>query len=108
MILFHYLLCTPELKRALKGLNLTMMKQVGFTLLLLLLANFMYMVLVFCSFEVVSQNYDIVVLFPVITIALVREELVCRYLFLSITDFNWLNIVDSFSMGIALHIVEIY
>ena len=108
MILFHYLLCTPELKRALKGLNLTMMKQVGFTLLLLLLANFMYMVLVFCSFEVVSQNYDIVVLFPVITIAPVREELVCRYLFLSITDFNWLKIVDSFSMGIALHIVEMY
>lgn len=93
MILFIYLLCMPELNRALQGMNLSMIKQVGFTLLLLLVTNFIYMVLVFGSFEVVSQNYDIVVLFSAIAIAPIREELVYRYLFLSITESNWLKIV---------------
>ncbi|WP_181055378.1 CPBP family intramembrane glutamic endopeptidase [Enterococcus mundtii] len=73
-----------------------MMKQVGFTLLLLLVTNFIYMVLVFGSFAVVSQNYDSVVLFSVIVIAPIREELVYRYLFLSITESNWLKIVLGF------------
>lgn len=62
-----------ELNRALQGLNMSMMKQVGFTLLLLLVMNYIYMVLVFGSFEVVSQNYDSVVLFSVIVIALISE-----------------------------------
>ena len=93
MILFIYVLCMPELNRSLKGLNLSMMKQVGFTLLLLLVMNFIYMILVFGSFEVVSQNYDSVVLVSVIVIAPIREELVYRYLFLSITASNWLKIV---------------
>ncbi|MBE6172105.1 MAG: CPBP family intramembrane metalloprotease [Enterococcus faecium] len=93
MILFIYLLCMSELNRALQGLNLSMMKQVGFTLLLLLVTNFIYMVLVFGSFEVVSQNYDSIVLFSVIVIAPIKEELIYRYLFLSITDSNWLKLV---------------
>uniref|UniRef100_UPI0036F408BE CPBP family intramembrane glutamic endopeptidase n=1 Tax=Enterococcus mundtii TaxID=53346 RepID=UPI0036F408BE len=36
---------------------------------------------------------DSVVLFSVIVIAPIREELVYRYLFLSITDSNWLKLV---------------
>ncbi|MGX7698892.1 CPBP family glutamic-type intramembrane protease [Enterococcus sp. AZ084] len=51
------------------------------------------MVLVFGSFEVVSQNYDSIVLFSVIVIAPIKEELIYRYLFLSITDSNWLKLV---------------
>ncbi len=51
-----------ELNRALQGMNLSMIKQAGFTLLRLLVTNFIYIVLVFDSFAV-SHKITIVLFY---------------------------------------------
>lgn len=86
MILIVYLFCRQELDQSLKELNLSMIKKTLLTLIVLILTIYIYMTLVFDSFEVASQNYTIEFLFAAIIIAPLREELIYRYLFLSVTD----------------------
>ncbi|WP_177220741.1 CPBP family intramembrane glutamic endopeptidase [Halolactibacillus miurensis] len=86
MILIIYLFCRQELDQSLKELNLSMIKKTLLTLIVLILTIYIYMTLVFDSFEVASQNYTIEFLFAAIIIAPLREELIYRYLFLSVTD----------------------
>ncbi|MGM9904417.1 MAG: lysostaphin resistance A-like protein [Enterococcus sp.] len=93
MIFLVYLLCKQELNQSLKELNISMLKKVGAILAILLLINYIYMSSVFGSFEVSPQRYDFTMLVASIAIAPLKEELIYRYLFLSMTNSKWSKLI---------------
>lgn len=93
MILIVYLLCKQELNQSLKELNNSVLKKVIVTLAILLLMNYLYMFVAFGSFEIAIQRYNFIILVTNIIIAPLKEELIYRYLFLSVTKSKWWKMV---------------
>lgn len=104
IILIVYLSCRQELNQSLKELNMAVMKKVGVTLIALILINYVYMITVFGSFKVASQSYSFIILFASIIIAPLKEELIYRYLFLSVANSKWIKVL----LGIASTMLFFY
>ncbi|MBF0726251.1 CPBP family intramembrane glutamic endopeptidase, partial [Enterococcus gallinarum] len=104
IILIVYLSCRQELNQSLKELNTAVMKKVGVTIIALILINYVYMITVFGSFKVAPQSYSFIILFASIIIAPLKEELIYRYLFLSVANSKWIKVL----LGIASTMLFLY
>lgn len=104
MILIVYLLCKQELNQSLKELNISIMEKVGVALIALFLIDYVYMITAFDSFKVSPQSYSFIILFANIVIAPLKEELIYRYLFLSIANSKWIKV----SLGITSTMLFFY